>query len=180
MLVGAAGNAGETAASVADAAENEGPFNSFTVNIDKLKLFACADNELICEFDVVTGWPGKETHAGRFYTTRKYEDYTSMTDDVEMPYTMFFTEHGKAVHGTKWATVRSYLHAYSTESVGSQRCAGLSGEDAKALFEWAPLKTGSISWKKNRMTELSMFSATGSAGYRRLPGWSIARTAVLR
>ena len=141
MLVGAAGNAGETAASVADAAENEGPFNSFTVNIDRQKLFACADNELICEFDVVTGWPGKETHAGRFHTTRKYEDYTSMTDDVEMPYTMFFTEHGKAVHGTKWATVRSYLHAYFTESVGSQGCVGLSEEDAKALFEWAPLST---------------------------------------
>jgi len=64
-----------------------------------------------------------------------------MTYDVEMPYTMFFTEDGKAIHGTKWATVRSYLHAYITESVGSQGCVGLSEEDAKALFEWAPLGT---------------------------------------
>ncbi|MDH4015539.1 MAG: hypothetical protein OEU33_15995, partial [Chromatiales bacterium] len=47
MLVGAGGNAGETATSVADAAENEGPFKSITVNIDRQKLFAWADNELI-------------------------------------------------------------------------------------------------------------------------------------
>lgn len=64
-----------------------------------------------------------------------------MTYDVEMPYTMFFTEDGKAIHGTKRATVRSYLHAYIVESVGSQGCAGISEEDAKALFEWAPLST---------------------------------------
>ncbi len=61
-----------------------------------------------------------------------------MTYDAEMPYTMFFTEDSKAIHGTKRATVRAYLHAYTAESVGSQGCAGLSEEDAEALFERAP------------------------------------------
>ncbi len=50
-----AGNAGETVASAADGADNEGPFTSSVVNIDKQKLFAWADNELLFEFDVVTG-----------------------------------------------------------------------------------------------------------------------------
>ena len=58
-----------------------------------------------------------------------------------MPYSMFFSKDGKAIHGTQWVTVRSYLHAYVTESVGSHGCVGLSREDAKILFDWAPVGT---------------------------------------
>ena len=58
-----------------------------------------------------------------------------------MPYTMFFTADGKAIHGTQMTALRSYLHTYLTESVGSQGCVGLTDDDAKALFEWAPLGT---------------------------------------
>ena len=55
-----------------------------------------------------------------------------------MPYSMFFSKDGKAIHGTSWATLRSYLHAYLTESVGSMGCVGLTEDDAKELYEWTP------------------------------------------
>jgi len=58
-----------------------------------------------------------------------------------MPYTMFFTADGKAIDGTQMATLRSYLHSYLTESVGSQGCVGLTDDNAMALLEWAPVGT---------------------------------------
>jgi lipoprotein-anchoring transpeptidase ErfK/SrfK len=105
------------------------------------KLFAWEGNELVYEFDVVTGRPGKETHAGVFNVFRKHKDYTSKTYGAEMPYTMFFTEDGKAIHGTGWATLRSYVHAYLTEHVGSMGCVGLTEENAEKMFAWAPIGT---------------------------------------
>ena len=111
------------------------------VNIDRQKLTAVEDNKLVYEFDVVTGRPGKETIPGEYKISRKFEDYTSKKYKVEMPYTMFFSADGKAIHGTKWATLRSYLHVYITESVGSHGCVGLTEEDAKELFAWAPVGT---------------------------------------
>jgi lipoprotein-anchoring transpeptidase ErfK/SrfK len=105
------------------------------------KLFAWEGNELVYEFDVVTGRPGEETHAGVFAVFRKHKDYTSKTYGAEMPYTMFFTEDGKAIHGTGWATLRSYVHAYLTEHVGSMGCVGLTEENAERMFAWAPVGT---------------------------------------
>ena len=77
---------------------------------DDQKLYAWEGNELAYEFDVVTGMPGKVTHAGVFHITRKCEDYTSQTYRSKMPYSMFFTADRKAIHATKLATLRSYLH----------------------------------------------------------------------
>ena len=108
---------------------------------DDQKLYAWEGNELVHEFDIVTGRPGKETEPGIFHVFRKHEDYTSKTYGSPMPFTMFFTQDGKAIHGTEWATLRSYLHAYITESVGSHGCVGLTREDAETMFEWAPMKT---------------------------------------
>jgi lipoprotein-anchoring transpeptidase ErfK/SrfK len=114
------------------------------VNIERQILIAVEANKRVFEYDVVTGRPNKETHPGKFDITRKHEDYTSKTYGSEMPYTMFFTKDGKAIHGTKWATVRSYLHAYITESVGSQGCVGLSEEDAREIFKWASVGTSIV------------------------------------
>jgi lipoprotein-anchoring transpeptidase ErfK/SrfK len=58
-----------------------------------------------------------------------------------MPYTMFFSEDGKAIHGTGWATLRSYMHAYITEHVGSMGCVGLTEDNAETMFAWAPVGT---------------------------------------
>jgi lipoprotein-anchoring transpeptidase ErfK/SrfK len=111
------------------------------VVIDTQILLAMEGSKVVYEYDVVTGRPKKETHPGDYRIGRKYKDYTSKTYGSPMPYSMFFSKDGKAIHGTEWATVRSYLHAYVTESVGSHGCVGLSEEDAKILFDWTPVGT---------------------------------------
>lgn len=114
------------------------------VFIERQVLIALENDKEIYSFDIVTGKDGKETTAGTYQIFRKHEKYTSKTYGSEMPYTMFFTEDGKAIHGTTMATLRSYLHAYLTESVGSQGCVGLTDDNAKALFEWAPVRTAVV------------------------------------
>jgi lipoprotein-anchoring transpeptidase ErfK/SrfK len=111
------------------------------VVIDTQILLAMEGTKVVYEYDVVTGRPKKETHPGDYRISRKFKDYTSKTYGSPMPYSMFFSKDGKAIHGTEWAAVRSYLHAYITESVGSHGCVGLSEEDAKTLFGWAPVGT---------------------------------------
>jgi lipoprotein-anchoring transpeptidase ErfK/SrfK len=111
------------------------------VDVDSQRLAAIEDYRAVYIFHAVTGRPGKETTTGKYKIFKKYEDYTSKTYDVPMPYSMFFSEDGKAIHGTEWATLRSYLHTYINESVGSQGCVGLTEEDAKTLFAWAPVGT---------------------------------------
>jgi lipoprotein-anchoring transpeptidase ErfK/SrfK len=120
---------------------NAGPRKVIMVNVEQQVLYAIDDYKIIYEFDVITGQPGKETTTGKFKVTRKIKDYTSKKYKSEMPYTMFFSKDGKAIHGTKWATLRSYLHAYVTESVGSMGCVGLTEDNARTLFEWAPVGT---------------------------------------
>ena len=111
------------------------------VIVSEQRLLALEGYTIVHEFDVVTGRAGKETTHGKYTIFRKHKDYTSKTYDVEMPYTMFFSKDGKAIHGTQWATLRSYVHAYVTESVGSQGCVGMTAEDARTMFEWAPMNT---------------------------------------
>lgn len=117
------------------------PKKEIQVHIEQQVLVALENGEEVYNFDIVTGRDGKETTAGRYKIFRKHEKYTSKTYGSEMPYTMFFTKDGKAIHGTQMATLRSYLHSYLTESVGSQGCVGLTDDNAKALFDWAPMGT---------------------------------------
>jgi lipoprotein-anchoring transpeptidase ErfK/SrfK len=84
---------------------------------------------------------GKETIAGTYRVLRKHKKYISKTYGAEMSYSMFFTEDGKAIHGTQMAALCSYLHSYLTQSVGSHGCVGLTDDNALALFEWAPVGT---------------------------------------
>lgn len=108
------------------------------VYIDTQVLVAMEGDEEVYSFDVVTGRDGKETTAGTYEVFRKHEKYTSKSYGSEMPYTMFFTPDGKAIHGTLMAPLRSYLHSLGGESVGSHGCVGLTDDNAKVLFEWAP------------------------------------------
>jgi lipoprotein-anchoring transpeptidase ErfK/SrfK len=118
-----------------------GELKTIYVITDEQKLYAWEGNKLVYEFDVVTGRPGKETTPGTFTILRKHKDYTSKAYGSEMPFTMFFTDDGKAIHGTQWATLRSYFHAYISGAVGSHGCVGLTSEDAETMFEWAPVDT---------------------------------------
>jgi len=111
------------------------------VFIERQVLVALENGEEIYSFDIVTGRDEKETTVGRYKIFQKHKKYTSKKYGSEMPYTMFFTKDGKAIHGTTMATLRSYLHSYLTESVGSQGCVGLTDDNAKVLFGWAPVGT---------------------------------------
>jgi lipoprotein-anchoring transpeptidase ErfK/SrfK len=111
------------------------------VFIERQVLVAFEDGKEVYSFDIVTGRDSKETGVGRYRIFRKHKKYTSKKYGSEMPYTMFFTEDGKAIHGTQMATLRSYLHSYLTESVGSQGCVGLTDDNAKVLFDWTPVGT---------------------------------------
>ena len=111
------------------------------VFVDEQVLVALENGEEVYRFDIVTGREEKKTIAGSFKIFKKHEKYTSKTYGSEMPYAMFFTVDGKAIHGTQMSTLRSYLHSYLTESVGSEGCVGLTDDNAQALFEWAPVGT---------------------------------------
>lgn len=143
LLICLASTTGCLAASSIIAAEEKAAAGLKIIHVvtDDQKLYAWEGNKLVYEFDVVTGRPGKETVPGVFSVFRKHEDYTSKTYGSPMPYSMFFSKDGKAIHGTQWATLRSYVHAYVTESVGSQGCVGMTAEDARTMFEWAPMNT---------------------------------------
>ena len=111
------------------------------VYIDRQVLVALEGEKQVYTFDVVTGAEGKETEAGNYKIFKKHLKYASKTYGSEMPYTMFFTADGKAIHGTLTPNLRSYLRSYVTESVGSRGCVGLSDDAAKILFDWAPVGT---------------------------------------
>ena len=61
-----------------------------------------------------------------------------------MNYAMFFTADGKAIHQYHGAlpvsTVR-FLKSKVSDYLGSHGCVRLAEDDAKALFEWAPIGT---------------------------------------
>ena len=111
------------------------------VFIKEQVLIALEDGEEIHRFKVVTGSHGKETTVGKYKIFAKHEKYVSHTYGSNMPYTMFFSKDGKAIHGTRLATLRSYLHEYLNEAVGSKGCVGLTDKHAKILFDWAPVGT---------------------------------------
>jgi lipoprotein-anchoring transpeptidase ErfK/SrfK len=123
------------------AAKEPGQRKQIRVYIDRQVLVALEGEHKVYTFDVVTGREGKETEAGNYKILKKQMKYASKTYGSEMPYTMFFTADGKAIHGTQTPNLRSYLHSSVTESVGSHGCVGLSDDAAKLLFNWAPVGT---------------------------------------
>jgi lipoprotein-anchoring transpeptidase ErfK/SrfK len=64
-----------------------------------------------------------------------------------MPYSMFFSPDGKAIHQSSagFVLMRSYFKAVDPGehlvTVGSHGCVGLGEADAKALFERTPPNT---------------------------------------
>ncbi len=142
LLTGALAAAASSAASAPEA-EPEAAVSAkeIHVHIDRQYLVALEGGEQKYRFDVVTGKEGKETTAGTYTIFRKHEKYESKTYGAEMPYAMFFSEDGKAIHGTQMAPLRSYLKVFGADQIGSMGCVGLTDDNAKVLFEWAPMGT---------------------------------------
>jgi hypothetical protein len=77
------------------------------VDLSHQKLSAYAGSVLVYEFNCVIGRPGHETTAGKFRISRKEEMHHSHAyNNAPMPYSMFFSSDGKAIHGSPAAGLR--------------------------------------------------------------------------
>jgi hypothetical protein len=73
------------------------------INIDKStqRMTVSKDGEVLYHWPVSTGGPRYATPSGSFKTFRMERDHFSKEwDDAPMPYSIFFTKVGHAIHGT--------------------------------------------------------------------------------
>lgn len=111
------------------------------ISLARRKLIAYQGDSVFLQCDCVTGRPGKDTAAGKFKVEWKANNYRSKTYDAPMPYSLFFHD-GQAIHGSSYATVRSYaqwsgLESISPQPFGSHGCVGIYENYAKKLYPWA-------------------------------------------
>jgi lipoprotein-anchoring transpeptidase ErfK/SrfK len=117
---------------------------SIVVNLEEQTVEAFEDDELVHQFICVTGDDDHPTDKGTFKIYRKQHPYRSQTYNVQMDYAMFFTQDGKALHQyhgpIPLGVVRTMRQGVS-DWFGSHGCVRLQEEDARALYEWAPMNT---------------------------------------
>ena len=100
------------------------------IQIDKStqQMTVSADGELLYTWPVSTGRDGYDTPNGAFNPLWMDRDHRSEEwDDAPMPYSMFFTKQGHAIHGT-----------YEARHLGqpvSHGCVRLSVKNASILWE---------------------------------------------
>ena len=102
------------------------------------KVFVYEGGRVINEFLVSTGLPETPTVQGRFSIWLKYESTGMSGPGYDLPnvlWTMYFYK-GYGLHGTYW-------HNNFGQPM-SHGCVNLRDEDAKWLFDWAPLGTSVI------------------------------------
>jgi hypothetical protein len=122
-----------TAAIVAVLMFGEAARADLLIQIDKStqQMTVTVNGEQLYEWPVSTGGNGYDTPSGTFKPFRMEIDHTSDEyDNAPMPYSMFFTQTGVAVHGTYEA--RNLGHAVS------HGCVRLSVKNAARL--WALVK----------------------------------------
>ena len=97
------------------------------INQATQKMTVSVDGRLRYTWPVSTGKPGYATPNGSFRVFRTEKTYFSKEwDDAPMPYTMFFTPQGNAIHGT-----------LATGDLGrpvSHGCVRLAPQNAATLF----------------------------------------------
>ena len=105
------------------------------IDISEQKLFAYEGTSIVKTFIVSTGTESHPTITGEYRIYLKY-----VTDDMtgpgyylyDVPYVMYY-DRGYGIHGTYWHT------DFGTPA--SHGCTNMTPEDAKWLYEWAPLYT---------------------------------------
>lgn len=97
------------------------------INKNKQKMVVKLDDEKLYKWPVSTGAPGYDTPSGEFRPFRmEKEHYSAEWDDAPMPYSIFFTSDGHAIHGS--------YHIKSLGRRASHGCVRLHPDNAKALF----------------------------------------------
>lgn len=114
------------------------------VSLTRQTVEAFEGAKLAFAFECVSGDSDHPTDRGNFGIFRKHHPHRSRTYGVQMNYAMFFTRDGKAFHQyhgyLPLALVRAAKQNVS-DYLGSHGCVRLTEEDARALYEWAPVGT---------------------------------------
>jgi len=119
-----------TAATVALFALGQAALADLMINIDKStqRMTVTVDGKQIYNWPVSTGGLGYDTPSGTFKPFRmEIDHYSDEYDNAPMPYSIFFTKTGVAVHGT-----------YEQRNLGravSHGCVRLSVKNAATLWE---------------------------------------------
>lgn len=114
------------------------------VDLQSQTLQAFDGPSSVYSFDCVTGDTDHPTTPGSFKILRKAHPYRSHTYHVQMNYAMFFTADGKALHqyhGLLPLSAVRTLKSKVSDYLGSHGCVRLTEDDARTLFEWAPVGT---------------------------------------
>ena len=111
------------------------------IKLREATLYAFEGDVLKFKFDTATGRDNFRTEPGSYKILRKHKVYRSRKYNSPMPYAMFFSEDGKAIHQSDWVSGKHLFQHFGIYWFGSHGCAGLHEEDAKVLFEWTPYHT---------------------------------------
>ena len=110
-------------------AKPKAPEPRLVININKVsqKMTVVLDGATKYKWPVSTGAPGYETPSGNYRPFRmEKEHYSKEWDDAPMPYSIFFTGRGHAVHGS--------YHVKSLGRRASHGCVRLHPDNAAKLF----------------------------------------------
>ena len=100
-----------------------------TVTIDKSaqQMTVERDGRPLYQWPVSTGRPGFDTPSGKYKAFRMEKDHFSKEwDDAPMPFSIFFTQKGHAIHG--------YLDTKNIGRPASHGCVRLTPANAQKLF----------------------------------------------
>lgn len=107
-----------------------------TINKVSQKMKVSLDGDMMYKWPVSTGAPGYDTPSGNFRPFRmEREHFSKEWDDAPMPYSIFFTAQGHAVHGS--------YHIKSLGRRASHGCVRLHPDNAAKLFALVQ-KTGMV------------------------------------
>lgn len=105
------------------------------VVLSQQRVYAFENGALVQEFLVSTGLPGTPTVQGKFAIYRKVESQRMTGSDYDLPdvpwVSYFYRDY--SFHGTYWHS--NFGHPMS------HGCINMRTEDAKWLYDWAPLGT---------------------------------------
>jgi lipoprotein-anchoring transpeptidase ErfK/SrfK len=110
------------------------------VNLSEQYMIAWQGDTSVIESYVSTGRPGFDTPTGTFYINTKLESQTmegvlggEYYNVPDVPWVMYFTDEGHALHGTYW-----HNNFGATMSHG---CVNLPMDVAAFMYDWAPVGT---------------------------------------
>ncbi len=105
-----------------------------SIDLSKQRLTATRDDGETVVWKISSGRPGYETPTGRYSVMRMEADhYSDEYDQAPMPYAIFFSPRGLAIHG-------SFERGLGRPR--SHGCVRLAVNNAQKLFQWVEAQGG--------------------------------------